>query len=134
MTGNGSRLTWSTCFSSFRGSRNAYASGLGLGADGNADATSTLNSSPTLVEVGAGAAVTGRYVLLSATVSKLQAISHAEGYGAGHSPPSGRPLVSVREGRVVSVEQGMRGFVFNADLVSVIRFLDIGTRVAQDVR
>jgi hypothetical protein len=27
-----------------------------------------------------------------------------------------------------------RGFVFNADLVSVIRFLDIGTRVAQIVR
>ncbi len=29
---------------------------------------------------------------------------------------------------------GTRGFVFNADLVSVIRFLDIGTRVAQSVR
>jgi hypothetical protein len=27
-----------------------------------------------------------------------------------------------------------RGFVFNADLVAVIRFLDIGTRVAQGVR
>jgi hypothetical protein len=27
-----------------------------------------------------------------------------------------------------------RGFVFNADLVSVVRFLDIGTRVAQSVR
>jgi hypothetical protein len=27
-----------------------------------------------------------------------------------------------------------RGFVFNADLVSVIRFLDIGTRAAQTVR
>ena len=27
-----------------------------------------------------------------------------------------------------------RGFVFNADLVAVIRFLDIGTRVAQAVR
>jgi hypothetical protein len=27
-----------------------------------------------------------------------------------------------------------RGFVFNADLVSVIRFLDIGTRVAQTIR
>jgi hypothetical protein len=32
------------------------------------------------------------------------------------------------------VEEGTRGFVFNADLVSVIRFLDIGTRVAQSVR
>jgi len=29
---------------------------------------------------------------------------------------------------------GSRGFVFNADLVSIIRFLDIGTRVAQGVR
>ena len=29
---------------------------------------------------------------------------------------------------------GCRGFVFNADLVSVIRFLDLGTRVAQGVR
>ena len=29
---------------------------------------------------------------------------------------------------------GARGFVFNADLVSVIRFLDIGTKVAQYVR
>jgi hypothetical protein len=32
------------------------------------------------------------------------------------------------------VQPGARGFVFNADLVSVIRFLDIGTRVAQAVR
>jgi serine/threonine protein kinase len=29
---------------------------------------------------------------------------------------------------------GARGFVFNADLVSVIRFLDIGTRMAHNVR
>ena len=29
---------------------------------------------------------------------------------------------------------GARGFVFNADLVSIIRFLDIGTRMAQGVR
>jgi hypothetical protein len=29
---------------------------------------------------------------------------------------------------------GTRGFVFNADLVSVVRFLDIGTRVAHGVR
>ena len=32
------------------------------------------------------------------------------------------------------VNDGTRGFVFNADLVSVIRFLDIGTRAAQMVR
>lgn len=33
-----------------------------------------------------------------------------------------------------SVNETTRGFVFNADLVSVIRFLDIGTRAAQTVR
>jgi hypothetical protein len=32
------------------------------------------------------------------------------------------------------VSDSTRGFVFNADLVSVIRFLDIGTRAAQSVR
>jgi hypothetical protein len=32
------------------------------------------------------------------------------------------------------VTTGARGFVFNADLVSVIRFLDIGTRIAHSAR
>ena len=32
------------------------------------------------------------------------------------------------------IDDNSRGFVFNADLVSVIRFLDIGTRAAQSVR
>ncbi|HZZ81473.1 MAG TPA: hypothetical protein VFE62_23425 [Gemmataceae bacterium] len=32
------------------------------------------------------------------------------------------------------VNDNTRGFVFNADLVSVIRFLDIGTRAAQTIR
>ena len=32
------------------------------------------------------------------------------------------------------VAEGARGFVFNADLVSVIRFLDIGTRAVQGAR
>jgi hypothetical protein len=32
------------------------------------------------------------------------------------------------------IEEATRGFVFNADLVSVIRFLDIGTRAAQSLR
>jgi hypothetical protein len=32
------------------------------------------------------------------------------------------------------IEPKSRGFVFNADLVSVIRFLDIGTKVAQTLR
>jgi len=34
----------------------------------------------------------------------------------------------------IFVDNSTRGFVFNADLVSVIRFLDIGTRAAQTVR
>ena len=34
----------------------------------------------------------------------------------------------------VHLEPEARGFVFNADLVAVIRFLDIGTRVAQEAR
>jgi len=33
-----------------------------------------------------------------------------------------------------SVKENPRGFVFNADLISVIRFLEIGTRVASSVR
>jgi hypothetical protein len=33
-----------------------------------------------------------------------------------------------------AVSPKSRGFVFNADLVAIIRFLDIGTRVAQSVR
>jgi hypothetical protein len=33
-----------------------------------------------------------------------------------------------------AVGPGARGFVFNADLVSIIRFLDIGTRVSRSVR
>jgi hypothetical protein len=33
-----------------------------------------------------------------------------------------------------NINDNSRGFVFNADLVSVIRFLDIGTRAAQTVR
>jgi hypothetical protein len=44
---------------------------------------------------------------------RLQEAAHADGFRVG--PTS-------------------RGFVFNADLVSVIRFLDIGTRVAQTLR
>jgi len=33
-----------------------------------------------------------------------------------------------------TLKSNARGFVFNADLVSVIRFLEIGTRVASSVR
>ena len=44
---------------------------------------------------------------------RLQEAAHSDGFPAG---------------------VGARGFVFNADLVSIIRFLDIGTRVSRGVR
>ena len=34
--------------------------------------------------------------------------------------------IAKREG--MNVSEGSRGFVFNADMVAVIKFLDIGTR------
>lgn len=44
------------------------------------------------------------------------------------------PLFEAARADGFPVVFGARGFAFNADLVSVIRFLDIGTRVAQGVR
>jgi len=46
--------------------------------------------------------------------------------------PDGLQNAARNEGFRVSPET--RGFVFNADLISVIRFLDIGTKAAQSVR
>jgi hypothetical protein len=43
-------------------------------------------------------------------------------------------LAEAAKGEGYNVDPLARGFVFNADLVSVIRFLDIGTRVVQGVR
>jgi hypothetical protein len=43
-------------------------------------------------------------------------------------------LRDAARGEGFRVTENTRGFVFNADLVSVIRFLDIGTRAAQAVR
>jgi hypothetical protein len=43
-------------------------------------------------------------------------------------------LLDAVRGAGLAVGPKSRGFVFNADLVSVIRFLDIGTRVAQGIR
>jgi hypothetical protein len=43
-------------------------------------------------------------------------------------------LLAAARNDAYPVQDGARGFVFNADLVAVIRFLDIGTRVAQSVR
>ncbi len=46
-------------------------------------------------------------------------------------PPAMSAMAKREEFRVSEIS---RGFVFNADLVSVIQFLDIGTKVAQNVR
>lgn len=43
-------------------------------------------------------------------------------------------LQEAARGEGVAAAGDLRGFVFNADLVSIIRFLDIGTRVSQGVR
>jgi hypothetical protein len=46
------------------------------------------------------------------------------------SSPLPRPMREAAEGEGYAVHGTPRGFVFNADLVSVVRFLDIGTRVS----
>jgi len=43
-------------------------------------------------------------------------------------------LHEAAKGEGFAVDDQARGFVFNADLVSVVRFLDIGTRTAQTMR
>jgi hypothetical protein len=50
------------------------------------------------------------------------------------SSPLPPPLLEAARAEQSLACEGSRGFVFNANLVSVIRFLDIGTRVAQGVR
>jgi hypothetical protein len=50
------------------------------------------------------------------------------------SSPLPPRLLEAARGDGFAAHPGSRGFVFNADLVSIIRFLDIGTRVAQGVR
>ncbi len=50
------------------------------------------------------------------------------------SSPLPPPLLEAARAEQFLVCEGSRGFVFNANLVSVIRFLDIGTRVSQSVR
>lgn len=44
------------------------------------------------------------------------------------------PMQATARRDEVSVTDDTRGFVFNADLVAVIRFLDIGTKVSQNLR
>jgi hypothetical protein len=46
-------------------------------------------------------------------------------------PPA---LAEAARGEGFQVAAGARGFVFNADMVSVIRFLDLGTRVSRGIR
>jgi len=50
------------------------------------------------------------------------------------SSPLPQRLLDAARAESYRLDGTPRGFVFNADLVSVIRFLDIGTRVAQTVR
>ncbi len=44
------------------------------------------------------------------------------------------PMLETARREELLVADDARGFVFNADLVAVIRFLDIGTKVAQNLR
>ena len=46
------------------------------------------------------------------------------------SSPLPDRFLEVARSEQISVQNGSRGFAFNADLVAVIRFLDIGTRLA----
>ena len=43
-------------------------------------------------------------------------------------------VVELAESMGISVTQGSRGYVYNADLVALVQFLDIGTRAASDLR
>ena len=44
------------------------------------------------------------------------------------------PIVELAAGMGLSVTQGSRGYVYNADMVALVQFLDIGTRAASDLR
>ena len=43
-------------------------------------------------------------------------------------------VVDLAVGMGLSVTQGSRGYVYNADMVPLVQFLDIGTRAASDLR
>jgi hypothetical protein len=47
------------------------------------------------------------------------------------SSPLPKPMVANARASLVRVEDGSRGFVFNASLVTLVKFLEIGTRVAE---
>ena len=44
------------------------------------------------------------------------------------------PVLELAEGMGLPVTQGSRGYVYNADMVTLVQFLDIGTRAASDLR
>lgn len=44
------------------------------------------------------------------------------------------PIVELAASMGLSVTQGSRGYVYNADMVALVQFLDIGTRAASDLR
>jgi hypothetical protein len=92
------------------------------------------------------ASADGNVLLFNAHVSARQALALEFPSAEAHLPDNfakllfrmssklpPRLLESARADKF-PVQEGARGFVFNADLVSVVRFLDIGTRVAQTVR
>ena len=43
-------------------------------------------------------------------------------------------VVQLAAGMGLSVTEGSRGYVYNADMVALVQFLDIGTRAASDLR
>ena len=44
------------------------------------------------------------------------------------------PVVELAAGMGLPVKEGSRGYVYNADMVALVQFLDIGTRAASDLR
>ncbi len=44
------------------------------------------------------------------------------------------PVVEIAAGMGLPVTEGSRGYVYNADMVALVQFLDIGTRAASDLR
>ena len=43
------------------------------------------------------------------------------------------PVVKLADDMGLQVTQGSRGYVYNADMVALVQFLDIGTRAASDL-
>lgn len=92
------------------------------------------------------ASTDGNVLLFNAHVSKAQALAIEYPSAEGPLPDNFAKLLFRMSSKLpprlfdaaradkFPIQPEARGFVFNADLVSVVRFLDIGTRVAQSVR